>query len=78
MHLKCTRFPCTQSLEGMADIMGACIAANVQLMDGTMWTHNPRARVIEKILKDAAAFGTVASVHANFTFKGTASAPRAS
>ena len=56
--------------EGM---VAACAAAGVQLMDGTMWVHNPRAaEVAARLRGPGAALGALREVNSVFAFSGGA------
>lgn len=48
----------------------ACSEAGVQLMDGTMWMHNPRALHMRSVLDDARAVGRLRTVTSSFAFSG--------
>lgn len=48
-------------------IVDACAAAGVQLMDGTMWMHNPRTAAMEAVLKSG-ALGPVREATSVFSF----------
>eukprot|EP00798_Chlamydomonas_sp_ICE-L_P028975 gene28975-32162_t len=62
--------PIAMNLSEVEEMVNACVAANVQLMDGTMMTHAPRTRMMERAIADKANFGDVMSVTATFTFLG--------
>ena len=59
-----------QSNEEMDGIVKACSDAGVQLMDGTMWMHNPRALHMRSVLDDPRAVGRLRSVTSSFAFPG--------
>lgn len=44
------------------EIVAACESSGVQLMDGTMWMHNPRTASMKDFLSDAHRFGQLKSV----------------
>lgn len=44
------------------EIAHACESSGVQLMDGTMWMHNPRTASMKDFLSDAHRFGHLKSV----------------
>mmetsp|Transcript_53065 Transcript_53065/g.98172 ORF Transcript_53065/g.98172 Transcript_53065/m.98172 type:complete len:493 (+) Transcript_53065:51-1529(+) len=48
-------------------IISACKAAGVQLMDNTMFMHCPRLEAVKKVISDKEAFGTPSSVTAAFS-----------
>ncbi|CAL8470334.1 g9876 [Coccomyxa elongata] len=54
-------------------MLKACSDAGVQLMDGTMWMHNPRASLMHSVLDDARAVGLLRSVTTSFFFPGSES-----
>ncbi|KVH98591.1 uncharacterized oxidoreductase At4g09670-like [Cynara cardunculus var. scolymus] len=49
-------------------IIEACESNGVQLMDSTMWMHNPRTAEMKKFISDPEKFGELRSVNAIFTF----------
>ncbi|MCL7022780.1 hypothetical protein MKW94_024364 [Papaver nudicaule] len=49
-------------------IVKACEDNGVQMMDGTMWMHNPRTLKMREFLDDSDKFGELRSVHSIFTF----------
>ncbi|KZV57845.1 hypothetical protein F511_03414 [Dorcoceras hygrometricum] len=49
-------------------IVEACESAGVQIMDGTMWMHNPRTFKMKEFVSDSSLFGELKSVHSCFTF----------
>ncbi|XP_076898094.1 putative oxidoreductase At4g09670 [Bidens hawaiensis] len=49
-------------------IVEACEVNGVQLMDSTMWMHNPRTAKMKEFLLDPAKFGELKSINAVFTF----------
>ncbi|XP_061371404.1 uncharacterized oxidoreductase At4g09670-like [Gastrolobium bilobum] len=54
------------------EIIEACESSGVQLMDGTMWMHNPRTASMKEFLSDANRFGQLKSIHTCFTFSTNA------
>ncbi|WJX66254.1 hypothetical protein P8452_50826 [Trifolium repens] len=50
------------------EIVVACESSGVQLMDGTMWMHNPRTLKMKEFLSDVNRFGQLKSIHTVFTF----------
>jgi predicted dehydrogenase len=44
------------------EIVVACESSGVQLMDGTMWMHNPRTAKMKEFLSDVNRFGQLKSV----------------
>lgn len=59
-----------QSNEEMDGIVKACSDVGVQLMDGTMWMHNPRVLHMRSVLDDPRAVGRLRSVTSSFAFPG--------
>ncbi|KAJ4844471.1 hypothetical protein Tsubulata_006061 [Turnera subulata] len=53
-------------------ILEACDANGVQLMDGTMWMHNPRTQQMKDFLSDEHRFGQLRTAHSCFTFAADA------
>ncbi|KAJ9146047.1 hypothetical protein P3X46_028362 [Hevea brasiliensis] len=51
-------------------ILDACEANGVQIMDGTMWMHNPRTDKMREFLADKERFGELRTIHSIFTFAG--------
>lgn len=47
-------------------IVDACDSNGVQIMDGTMWMHNPRTAKMKEFLSDADLFGQLKSVPSFF------------
>ncbi|GAX76102.1 hypothetical protein CEUSTIGMA_g3545.t1 [Chlamydomonas eustigma] len=62
--------PVATSSSDLAEILSVCKQHGVQLMDGTMWAHNPRAREMEAIIRDKEHFGSVLNVSSSFSFLG--------
>lgn len=65
-----SQFPRLQTAEDTFAIVACCREAGVQLMDGTMWTHNPRTAQMEAALGDRARVGEVREVSTLFAFMG--------
>lgn len=61
-----------QTQEDLEGILDVCAKHGVQFMDGTMWSHNPRVRMMESALKE---IGPVRAVHSIFTFLGKLQGP---
>ena len=55
-----------QSTEDTDAIIAMCGDAGVQFMDGSMWTHNPRVKALEAVLRDQSAVGELVTVHSIF------------
>nr|XP_043636877.1 uncharacterized oxidoreductase At4g09670-like [Erigeron canadensis] len=49
-------------------ILEVCEKNGVQLMDSTMWMHNPRTKKMKEFLSDSDKFGDLKSMNAVFTF----------
>lgn len=64
--------PVAVSGTDLEEILRACRDAGVQLMDGTMWSHNPRAQRMAAVLHDSAAVGELTDVTATFFFRASA------
>ena len=52
------------------EMVGACRRAGVQLMDGTMWSHNPRAGDMAALIRSG-RLGELRDVHTIFTFNAS-------
>ena len=62
-----------QTPEVTDEIISICQAANVQLMDGTMWSHNDRAQRMEEAIAarlDPCGMGPLKAVTCTFCFAG--------
>ncbi|KAH9692036.1 putative oxidoreductase [Citrus sinensis] len=53
-------------------ILKACEENGVQLMDGTMWVHNPRTAQMKEFVSDPQRFGQLRTMHSCFSFAGDA------
>ncbi|WCJ44051.1 Glyceraldehyde-3-phosphate dehydrogenase-like family protein [Euphorbia peplus] len=51
-------------------ILEVCETNGVQIMDGTMWMHNPRTQKMKEFLADKERFGEIRTIHSCFTFAG--------
>lgn len=49
-------------------ILNACESNGVQFMDGTMWMHHPRTKIMADFLADSQRFGQLKTVQSVFTF----------
>ncbi|XP_021729447.1 uncharacterized oxidoreductase At4g09670-like [Chenopodium quinoa] len=49
-------------------ILNACDSNGVQFMDGTMWMHHPRTKIMADFLRDSQRFGQLKAVQSSFTF----------
>ena len=65
LHVLCEK-PLAGSLAEAEEMREACRAADVQLMDGTMWVHTPRAAVMRSVL-DSGTLGRLQRVTSAFT-----------
>ena len=62
-----------QTPEVTDEIISTCQAANVQLMDGTMWMHNERTALMQETVAarlDPSGLGPLKAVTATFCFAG--------
>eukprot|EP00850_Spirogloea_muscicola_P013191 SM000088S23732 [mRNA] locus=s88:346692:347961:- [translate_table: standard] len=66
-HVLLEKPPATDAAE-LEEMLAACAEAGVQLMDGTMWMHNPRAAAMATHLDDRSAFGRPSHVNASLSF----------
>ncbi|KAL9245050.1 hypothetical protein vseg_018748 [Gypsophila vaccaria] len=62
--------PTALSVVELDEIVKLCEECGVQFMDGTMWMHHPRTRVMADFLGDPSRFGLLKSVQACFSFAG--------
>lgn len=60
----------TQSVKETVELISACRAAGVVYMDGTMWLHNPRTRLMKGIMSNKDVFGEPRSVTTCFYMLG--------
>ncbi|MGC1273057.1 MAG: Gfo/Idh/MocA family oxidoreductase [Planctomycetaceae bacterium] len=67
LHVLCEK-PLAPTVDEAATMVAACRQHAVQLMDGVMWVHTPRAATIRAIL-DAGALGELRRVTSAFTFR---------
>ncbi|KNA07724.1 hypothetical protein SOVF_169260 [Spinacia oleracea] len=49
-------------------ILNACEVNGVQFMDGTMWMHHPRTKIMADFLGNSQLFGQLKAVQSSFTF----------
>ena len=62
-----------QTPEVTDEIISTCQAANVQLMDGTMWMHNERTALMQETIAarlEPSGLGPLKAVTATFCFAG--------
>ncbi|QDT36991.1 Gfo/Idh/MocA family protein [Stratiformator vulcanicus] len=67
-HVLCEKPLAMNAAEG-EEMIAACAEAGVQLMDGVMWLHTPRARDMRNVLDDE-LLGPIRRVTSAFTFHG--------
>ncbi|CAN8246749.1 unnamed protein product [Cochlearia groenlandica] len=60
--------PVAMNVAEFDKIVAACEANGVQIMDGTMWVHNPRTAKLKEFLSDSDRFGQLKTVHSHFSF----------
>ncbi|XP_074264408.1 putative oxidoreductase At4g09670 [Silene latifolia] len=60
--------PTALNVAELDQIIDACEEGGVQFMDGTMWTHHPRTRVMSDFLQDSQRFGQLHYVQTCFSF----------
>lgn len=63
-----TEKPVALSVAEFDQILKACEENGVQIMDGTMWVHNPRTHKMKQFLNDKEQFGQLRTVNSCFTF----------
>lgn len=54
--------PVAMNVAEFDKIVAACEANGVQIMDGTMWVHNPRTAKLKEFLSDSDRFGQLKTV----------------
>lgn len=62
--------PAAASVVELEEMMTACRAANVCILDGTMFHHHPRNAAMEAIFRESSTFGHVGRVTSGFSFRG--------
>ena len=62
--------PPALTVSDMDLILEACSSNGVQLMDGTMWMHNPRTEKLHDIVSDSNKLGTHRMTNVSFDFCG--------
>ncbi|KAL8162589.1 hypothetical protein V2J09_014078 [Rumex salicifolius] len=60
--------PVALSLDELDRILEACESNEVQFMDGTMWVHHPRTRMMHEFFMDEHKFGRLKNIQAIFSF----------
>ncbi|KMS95522.1 hypothetical protein BVRB_007450 [Beta vulgaris subsp. vulgaris] len=66
-HILCEK-PVALNVKDLDVILNACDSNGVQFMDGTMWMHHPRTRIMADFLADSRRFGQLKTVQSCFTF----------
>ncbi|KAJ8755711.1 hypothetical protein K2173_022714 [Erythroxylum novogranatense] len=59
--------PVAPNVGQLDEILEACQANGIQIMDATMWMHHPRTQQMRRFLNDKDQFGEVKAVHSCFT-----------
>ena len=62
--------PAAASVTELEEMVAACRAANVCILDGTMFHHHPRNQRMAEIFRDTTTFGPVGRVTSGFSFRG--------
>ncbi|XP_010530138.1 PREDICTED: uncharacterized oxidoreductase At4g09670-like isoform X1 [Tarenaya hassleriana] len=62
--------PVAMNVAEFDKIIAACESNGIQIMDGTMWVHNPRTQKMKEYLSDPELFGQLKTVHSCFSFAG--------
>ncbi|CAI5513323.1 unnamed protein product [Closterium sp. Naga37s-1] len=60
--------PVSLNVDDLNTMIAAVDSAGVQIMDGTMWMHNPRAAEMKAAMQDRESFGQLMRVTSNFFF----------
>lgn len=68
-HVACEK-PTADSLQSLEAMIAACSAAGVQFMDGVMFMHGPRLKVLRELLADGKTVGELRRVTSQFSFHG--------
>ncbi|CAI5467158.1 unnamed protein product [Closterium sp. Yama58-4] len=63
--------PVSLNVDDLKTMIAAVDSAGVQIMDGTMWMHNPRAAEMKSAMQDRESFGQLMRVTSNFFFPGS-------
>lgn len=67
LHVLCEK-PLAATLDDAVAMADACRQHNVQLMDGVMWVHTPRAAMMRAVL-ESGELGEIQRVTSAFTFR---------
>eukprot|EP00244_Chara_vulgaris_P000183 TRINITY_DN1028_c0_g1_i2.p1 TRINITY_DN1028_c0_g1~~TRINITY_DN1028_c0_g1_i2.p1 ORF type:complete len:390 (-),score=73.23 TRINITY_DN1028_c0_g1_i2:439-1566(-) len=59
--------PVAMSIEDFDKMLEVCEQAGVQIMDGTMWMHNPRTSAMKSLMNEKKAIGKTISIYAAFS-----------
>lgn len=65
LHVLCEK-PLAPSLAQATEMVASCLDHNVQLMDGVMWVHTPRAAEMQAVI-DSGTLGSLRRVTSAFT-----------
>ncbi|GJP41134.1 hypothetical protein CLOM_g818 [Closterium sp. NIES-68] len=63
--------PVALNVDDLNAMIAAVDTAGVQIMDATMWMHNPRAAEMKAVMRDRKDFGQLMRVTSNFFFPGS-------
>ncbi|MGL4422192.1 MAG: Gfo/Idh/MocA family protein, partial [Gemmataceae bacterium] len=66
-HVLCEKPLVTNAAEA-ASLVAYCRAKKIRLMDGFMWPHHPRTKIIGEVIRSG-TIGSVQKVNAAFTFQ---------
>ncbi len=66
-HVLCEK-PCAPNSQDLAEMIAACKANNVQFMDGVMFMHSDRLRVLRQTLDDGQSIGQLRRIAMQFSF----------
>ena len=69
-HVLCEK-PCAVTAADLREVLDACRQRRVQFMDGVMFMHSNRLPRLRGALDDAANFGEIRRIVANFSFSGS-------
>ena len=62
--------PVGTSTEDLAEMIAVCERNKVQFMDGVMFMHNERLRLMREILDDGSSVGSIRRITSQFSFHG--------
>lgn len=66
-HVLCEK-PCAPNAHDLSEMIAACRANNVQFMDGVMFMHSDRLRVLRETLNDGHSVGDLRRLAMQFSF----------